>query len=111
MYTDRIFVEPSSRQLMLHLAEIGQKLVVFVFALGLVAPSKNRRGMDRDEHCRPQLAGEELTALAADRDDSTEYRLCRGHAEANQNFRLNDFQLRFEPGLTGSDLANRRFLM
>ena len=103
--------DSGDRQLMLHFAEIGKELTIFVFALSLVAPSEDRRGMDGDEHCGPGLAGEKFAALAADQDNSTEYRLRRRRPEANQDFRLNDFQFRFEPRLAGRDLADRWFLM
>ena len=96
---------------MLHFAEIRQELAILLLALGFFAPSEDRRGVDRDEHDRPGLADEKFAALATDRDDSTKHRLRRGRAEANQNFRLDDFQFRFEPRLAGGDLADRRFLM
>ena len=96
---------------MLHFAEIGYEVAILLLALGFFSPSEDRRGMNRDKYRRPRLAGEKFAALTADRDDSTEYGLRRGRTEANQDFRLDNFQFCFEPRLTGGDLADRRFLM
>ncbi len=64
--------------------------------------------MDCHEGCRCPRCFDEAASDVLNANHLTEHRLRGGHAEANQDARVDRVQFRFEPWAAGGDLIRRR---
>src|SRR6266498_3948125 len=67
--------------------------------------------MDGDKDRGAGVTVEKLPPFLRDADDSSHHRLSRGGAQADDHLRVNDLDLRLQPGLAGYHLPDQRLLM
>ena len=85
--------------------------MVLLFALVIVALSKNGRWMNGDKSKFTENGVDELAALFHDRYRLSDNRLCGRSPEADKNLGLHYFYFDLEPWPACNNLANRRLLM
>ena len=86
-------------------AKVGNEKRIFVPARLFVWLSQERGGMDGRDNPRRDFGCEQFPALACDPKRRAKKRPRGGCAEANEDARPNDSQLRLQPGAAGSDVA------
>jgi hypothetical protein len=93
------------------LAQVFKKLLTHAVAVFLMGRSEDRRGMVRRHEQRRPFAGEDLAANFGDPKCRAHEGLGRGRAEADDDLRRHDLDLREQPGLAGLDFAPARLLV
>lgn len=98
-------------EMLAHQFNISQKVQVFLFPFGLLALSKDCGRVSGDKNRPAKFAVERFAPLLRNAHNSSQHGLSGGYSQADDDFGINDFNLRFQPRLTRDHLPYQWFLV